>query len=338
MFRVAINGFGRIGRIILRANHENPKVEIVAINDPNPIEQLAYLLKYDSAHGRFKGKVSHTDKALIVDGKEIPYFTERDPAKLPWKNLKVDLVFESTGVFTEKEKATAHLTAGAKRVMITAPGKGVDATFVYGVNHQIFDPQKHIIFSNASCTTNSLAPLAQVLHKNFKIINGLMTTIHAVTNDQRTLDLPHPDPRRGRAAFHSTIPSSTGAAKALGLVLPELDKKMDGLALRVPVIDGSITDLVCNVEKKTSKEEVNKVLKEAAEGPYKDIIEYCEDPIVSVDIIGNPASSIIDSLETKVIDTPIGGSLVKVLSWYDNEWGYSNRLLDLAEYIGNMIK
>jgi glyceraldehyde 3-phosphate dehydrogenase len=303
----------------------------VGINDPNPIDQIAYLLKYDSAHGRFKGKVTFNEKALIIDGKEIPYIMDRDAKNLPWKALNVDLVFEATGAFTEKEKAMDHLTAGAKRVMITAPGKGVDGTFVYGVNHELFDPAKHVIFSNASCTTNSLAPIAQVLHKHFTIKNGFITTVHAVTNDQRTLDLPHKDPRRGRCAFTNIIPTSTGAAKAIGLVIPELDKKMDGLALRVPVVDASVTDLVCNVEKETTKEEVNKVIKEAAEGAYKGIIEYGEDPIVSSDVIGSNASTIFDSLSTKVMN----GTAIKIFSWYDNEWGYSQRLLDLAAYVGS---
>ncbi|MEK7545117.1 MAG: type I glyceraldehyde-3-phosphate dehydrogenase [Patescibacteria group bacterium] len=333
MLRVAINGFGRIGRIVFRANEYDKRVEIVAINDPNPPESAAYLLKYDTTHGRFKGTVSFTEKSLIVNGREIPYSMERDAAKLPWKENNVDLVFEATGAFTDKDKASAHLTSGAKRVMITAPGKGVEGTFVYGVNHETFDPAKHIIFSNASCTTNCLAPFAKVLNDHFKIKHGLMTTIHAYTNDQRTLDLTHKDARRGRAAAANIIPTSTGAAKALGLVVPELDGKMDGFAMRVPVVNGSATDLVCTVEKETTKEEVNEVLKKAAEGAYKNIIEYTEDPIVSSDIVGNSASSIIDGKLTKVI----GGNMIKVMAWYDNEWGYSQRLLDLAKYIEKKV-
>ena len=333
MLRVAINGFGRIGRIVFRANEEDQRAEIVAINDPNPPETAAYLLKYDTTHGRFKGTVTATEKSIIVNGREIPYSMERDASKLNWKAYDVDLVFEATGAFTEKEKAAAHLASGAKRVMITAPGKGVDGTFVYGVNHEIFDPAKHVIFSNASCTTNCLAPMAKVLNEAFGIKNGFMTTIHAYTNDQRTLDLPHSDARRGRAAASNIIPTSTGAAKALGLVVPELDKKLDGFAMRVPVIDGSATDLVCVLEKSTTKEEVNEVMKKASEGAYKGIIEYTEDPIVSSDIIGNSYSTIFDSRETKVLN----GNMIKVLAWYDNEWGYSQRLLDLAAYIGTKV-
>ncbi|MFA6550756.1 MAG: type I glyceraldehyde-3-phosphate dehydrogenase, partial [Candidatus Gracilibacteria bacterium] len=264
-------------------------------------------------------------------GKEIPTFHEKDPSKLPWKDLGIDLVFEATGLFTDKVSASAHITAGAKRVLITAPGKDIDGTFVIGVNHKDFDPAKHFIISNASCTTNCLAPMAKVLHENFKITKGFMTTVHAYTNDQRTLDLAHKDPRRGRTAAQNIIPTSTGAAKAIGEVLPDLKGKLDGISLRVPVADGSITDLVVWVEKPTTKEEINAAMKKAAEGDLKGILEYSEDPIVSSDIIDNNHSSIFDAPLTKVLD----GNVVKVFSWYDNEWGYSVRSVELAAYIGS---
>lgn len=332
--KTAINGFGRIGRMLLRANLERGLVDIVAINDPNDNKMLAYLLKYDTVHGKLDKKIEATETGIKIDEKEIPVFHEKDPSKLPWKNLGVDLVFEATGVFTEKAAAAAHLTAGAKRVLITAPAKGVDGTFVIGVNHKSFDPAKHVVFSNASCTTNCLAPMAKVLHENFGIVKGFMTTVHAYTNDQRTLDLAHKDPRRGRTAAQNIIPTSTGAAKAIGEVLPDLNGKMDGIALRVPVADGSITDLVCVVEKSTTKEEVNAMMKKAAEEELKGVLEYSEDPIVSSDVIDNPASSIFDAVLTKVLD----GNLVKVFSWYDNEWGYSVRTIELAAYIADKLK
>lgn len=331
--KTAINGFGRIGRLLLRANLLSDMVDIVVINDPNDNKSLAYLLKYDTVHGKLDKKIEATEKGIKIDNKEIPTFHEKDPSKLPWKDLGVDLVFEASGFFTDKTSASAHLTAGAKRVLITAPAKGVDATFVIGVNHANFDPVKHIIVSNASCTTNCLAPMAKVLHENFKIVKGFMTTIHAYTNDQRTLDLAHKDPRRGRTAAQNIIPTSTGAASAIGEVIPDLKGKLDGIALRVPVADGSLTDLVCVVEKNTTAEEVNAAFKKAAEGPLKGILEYCEDPIVSSDIIDNPHSSIIDPLLTKVLD----GNIVKTFSWYDNEWGYSVRTIELAAYIASKI-
>jgi len=331
--KTAINGFGRIGRMLLRANFINNLVDIAAINDPNDNKSLAYLLKYDTVHGKFDKEIEATETGIKIDGKEVPVLHEKDPSKLPWKNFGIDLVFEATGLFTDKTAAIAHIDSGAKRVIITAPAKNPDCTLVMGVNHKNFDPLKHTIISNASCTTNCLAPMAKVLHENFKIVKGFMTTVHAYTNDQRTLDLPHKDPRRGRTAAQNIIPTSTGAAKAIGEVLPDLNGKMDGIALRVPVADGSITDLVCIVEKATTKEEVNAAMKKAAEGELKGILEYCEDPIVSSDIIDNSASSIFDAALTKVLD----GNLVKVFSWYDNEWGYSMRTIELAAYIASKI-
>ncbi len=332
--RTAINGFGRIGRLMFRANLEKNLVEVVAINDSNGPEALAYLLKYDTAHGKLDTEVKSTEKSIIVNGVEIPCFQEKDPTKLPWASLNVDMVFEATGAFTTREGAAQHLTAGAKRVMITAPGKGVDGTFVYGIDHETFDPAKHIVFSNASCTTNCLAPLAKILNDNFGIVKGMMTTIHAYTNDQRVLDLAHKDLRRGRAAASNIIPTTTGAAAAIGEVIPELKGKLDGLALRVPVIDASMTDLVCEVSKPTTKEEVNAAYLAASQTPrYKDIFEYCTDPIVSSDVIHNPASCVFDSRLTTVVS----GNMVKVMGWYDNEWGYSHRLLDFAGYISSKL-
>ena len=331
--RTTLNGFGRIGRLLFRVNLLKNLVDIVAINDPNPPSSLAYLLKYDTTHGKLDMDITSTDKSIIVNGVEIPCYAEKDPTKLPWAALQVDMVFEATGVFTTKEGASGHITAGAKRVMITAPGKGVDGTFVYGIDHTTFDPAKHIVFSNASCTTNCLAPLAKVLNDNFGIVKGLMTTVHAYTNDQRTLDLAHKDPRRGRAAAANIIPTSTGAAMAIGEVLPELKGKLDGLSLRVPVIDASIVDLVCEVSKPTTVEEINAAYKAASEGAFAGLIEYCTDPIVSSDIIHNQASCVFDVALTTVM----GGNMVKVMGWYDNEWGYSNRLLDLAGYIGTRL-
>lgn len=331
--KVAINGFGRIGRLLLRANLQRELVNVVAINDPSDNKIMSYLLKYDTVHGKLAEEVIATEKGIKVGGKEYPVFHEKDPSKLPWKDLGIDTVLESSGAFTDKESASGHLTAGAKRVLITAPAKGIDGTFVIGINHKDFDPAKHIIISNASCTTNCLAPMAKVLHDNFKIVKGFMTTIHAYTNDQRTLDLPHKDPRRGRTAAQNIIPTSTGAAKAIGEVIPDLNGKMDGFALRVPVADGSMTDLVCVVEKSTTKEEINAAMKKAAERDLKGILEYCEDPIVSSDVIDNPASSIFDAALTKVLD----GNLVKVFSWYDNEWGYSVRTIELAAYINSKL-
>ena len=321
--RVAINGFGRIGRTFFRAARAEAKgFEIVAINDLTDPKTLANLLKYDSIMGRLGADVEVKDDALVVDGKEIKILAERNPADLPWKNLGVDVVLESTGFFTEGSKAQAHIDAGAKKVIISAPGKNIDGTFVMGVNDDQYDPQNHHIVSNASCTTNCLAPLAKVLNDSFGIEKGLMTTIHAYTADQRLQDAPHSDLRRARAAAVNMVPTSTGAAAAVGLVLPELKGKLDGFAVRVPTITGSITDLTFTASREVTKEEVNAALKAAAEGPMKGIIKYSEDPIVSKDIEGEGISTIFDAPLTKVI-----GDQVKVIAWYDNEYGYVSRLV-----------
>ena len=333
MARVAINGFGRIGRVVYRIIHERQKagelseVEVVAINDLTDSKTLAHLLKYDSVHGKFKGEVEATDDGIKVDGKLIKVFAEKDPEKLPWKDLGVDIVIESTGVFRDPAKAKKHITAGAKKVLVTAPFKGEETedsvTVVLGVNDDWLK-KEHVVISNASCTTNSIAPVIKVLHENFGIINGFLTTVHAYTNDQRILDLPHKDLRRARAAAVNTIPTTTGAAKAVGKVIPELNGKLDGMALRVPVSDGSISDFTALVEKETTVEEVNEVMKKASEGELKGILGYNEEPIVSGDIIGTTFSGIFDATLTNV-----KGKLVKVFSWYDNEAGYSNRVVDL---------
>ncbi|WP_311157773.1 type I glyceraldehyde-3-phosphate dehydrogenase [Rothia dentocariosa] len=321
--RVAINGFGRIGRTFFRAARaEAEGFEIVAINDLTDPKTLANLLKYDSIMGRLGADVEVKDDALVVDGKEIKILAERNPADLPWKDLGVDVVLESTGFFTEGSKAQAHIDAGAKKVIISAPGKNIDGTFVMGVNDDQYDPQNHHIVSNASCTTNCLAPLAKVLNDSFGIEKGLMTTIHAYTADQRLQDAPHSDLRRARAAAVNMVPTSTGAAAAVGLVLPELKGKLDGFAVRVPTITGSITDLTFTTSREVTKEEVNAALKAAAEGPMKGIIKYSEDPIVSKDIEGEGISTIFDAPLTKVI-----GDQVKVIAWYDNEYGYVSRLV-----------
>ena len=321
--RVAINGFGRIGRTFFRAARAEAKgFEIVAINDLTDPKTLANLLKYDSIMGRLGADVEVKDDALVVDGKEIKILAERNPADLPWKDLGVDVVLESTGFFTEGSKAQAHIDAGAKKVIISAPGKNIDGTFVMGVNDDQYDPQNHHIVSNASCTTNCLAPLAKVLNDSFGIEKGLMTTIHAYTADQRLQDAPHSDLRRARAAAVNMVPTSTGAAAAVGLVLPELKGKLDGFAVRVPTIPGSITDLTFTASREVTKEEVNAALKAAAEGPMKGIIKYSEDPIVSKDIEGEGISTIFDAPLTKVI-----GDQVKVIAWYDNEYGYVSRLV-----------
>ena len=321
--RVAINGFGRIGRTFFRAARAEAKgFEIVAINDLTDPKTLANLLKYDSIMGRLGVDVEVKDDALVVDGKEIKILAERNPADLPWKDLGVDVVLESTGFFTEGSKAQAHIDAGAKKVIISAPGKNIDGTFVMGVNDDQYDPQNHHIVSNASCTTNCLAPLAKVLNDSFGIEKGLMTTIHAYTADQRLQDAPHSDLRRARAAAVNMVPTSTGAAAAVGLVLPELKGKLDGFAVRVPTITGSITDLTFTASREVTKEEVNAALKAAAEGPMKGIIKYSEDPIVSKDIEGEGISTIFDAPLTKVI-----GDQVKVIAWYDNEYGYVSRLV-----------
>ncbi len=325
--KVAINGFGRIGRNVLRAAQETTEFEIVAINDLTSPQTLAHLLKYDSVHGVLAADVSATGDGILVGGKAIKVFSERDPAALPWKELGVDIVIESTGFFTNGKDAGKHIQAGAKKVIISAPGKEVDLTVCMGVNDNEYDAANHHIVSNASCTTNCLAPVAKVLLENFGIVKGLMTTVHAYTNDQRILDLPHDDMRRARAAAMSMIPTTTGAAKAVSLVLPELKGKLDGLAVRVPTPNVSLVDLVVETEKATTVEDVNAALKAAAEGPLKGILAYCEEPLVSIDFNGNPASSSVDAATTSVI----GGTMVKVMSWYDNEWGYSNRIVDLVK-------
>jgi len=332
MVKVGINGFGRIGRNVLRAAIENKDIDFVAVNDlPVPTASLAHLLKYDSILGELKVNVEAKEGMLIVNGKEIKVLSHKDPTEIPWASLGAQIVVESTGIFKEKEKAMKHIQAGAKKVIITAPAKNEDITIVLGVNENMYDPSKHHVISNASCTTNCLAPVAKVLIENFGLKRGLMTTIHSYTNDQKLLDLVHPDLRRARAAALSMIPTTTGAAKAVSLVLPELKGKLDGLAIRVPTPNVSLVDLVCEVEKDTSKEEVNRAFREAAEGKLSNVLEYCDKPLVSKDFNGNPKSSIVDSALTIVIDK----RLVKVLSWYDNEWGYSCRVVDLIEYIAN---
>ncbi|GAX90777.1 type I glyceraldehyde-3-phosphate dehydrogenase [Effusibacillus lacus] len=328
--RVGINGFGRIGRNVFRAAMDNPNIEILAVNDLTDAETLAHLLKYDSVHGVLEAEVEGKEGSLFVNGKEIKVLAEREPGSLPWGHLGVDIVVESTGRFTDKAKAEAHITGGgAKKVIISAPAKNEDITIVMGVNEDKYDPGSHHVISNASCTTNCLAPFAKVLHEKFGIKHGLMTTVHSYTNDQQILDLPHKDLRRARAAALSIIPTSTGAAKAVALVLPELKGKLNGFAMRVPTPNVSVVDLNVEVEKATTVEEVNGVLREAAEGSLKGILGYSEKPLVSSDYNGNPHSSHIDALSTMVID----GTMVKVVSWYDNEWGYSNRVIDLIEYI-----
>lgn len=329
--RVAINGFGRIGRMVLRANLIHDLLDIVAINDLTDNETLAHLLEFDSVHGNLATSVTvKGEDTLVVNGKEIKSLTVKDPSQLPWKDMGIDIVIESTGVFTTREKASMHITAGAKKVIITAPAKDeIDLTVVMGVNHKMYDKEKHSIISNASCTTNCLAPMAKVLHENFGIKRGLMTTIHSYTNDQNILDLPHKDMRRARAAALSIIPTSTGAAKAVGLVLSELKGKLNGYALRVPTPNGSITDLTVELEKSATVEEINAAFKKAAEGELKGILAVEDRPLVSCDFIGNNHSSIVDSDLTEVID----GNMAKVASWYDNEWGYSMRTMELAAYM-----
>ena len=331
--RVGINGFGRIGRNFFRAALEQgADIEIVAVNDLTDNKTLAHLLKYDSITGRFQGEVSYDDEGIVVDGKHIKVLAQRNPADLPWGELGVEVVVESTGFFTDGEKAKAHLDAGAKKVVISAPAKNVDGTFVMGVNEDKYDGATMNIVSNASCTTNCLAPLAKVLKENFGIERGIMTTIHSYTGDQRVLDAPHKDLRRARAAALNMIPTKTGAAQAVALVLPELEGKFDGLAVRVPTPTGSLTDLTFIAKKEVSVEAVKAAVKAAAEGELKGVLEYTEDPIVSSDIVGDPHTSIFDATETKVI-----GNLVKVLSWYDNEWGYSNALVRLTALVGSKL-
>jgi glyceraldehyde 3-phosphate dehydrogenase len=335
--RVGINGFGRIGRNFFRAVHAlngdgGADIEVVAANDLGDLATMAHLLKYDSILGRFPADVSVVDGGIQVGGTKLTILAERDPAQLPWKDLGVDVVVESTGFFTDATKAKAHIDGGAKKVIISAPAKNEDVTIVMGVNHTSYDPENHHIISNASCTTNCLGPMAKALNDEFGIVKGLMTTIHAYTQDQNLQDAPHKDLRRARAAALSIVPTSTGAAKAIGLVLPELKGKLDGYALRVPVPTGSATDLTFEAGRETSVEEVNAVVKAAAEGELKGFLRYTEDPIVSADIVTDPASCIFDSGLTKVI-----GNQVKVVGWYDNEWGYSNRLADLITYVGDKL-
>jgi glyceraldehyde 3-phosphate dehydrogenase len=325
--KVAINGFGRIGRLVFKRMYKDSEVDIVAINDLTDAKTLGHLLKYDSVHGRFPSNVKVDGDKLYAGREGVTVYAERDPAALPWKKLGVDFVIESTGVFRKRDQIAKHLEAGAKKVILTVPAKDqIDATIVLGVNDEDLKPG-HQIVSNASCTTNCLAPMTKVLHDSFGVIRGLMVTVHGYTNDQRLLDLPHKDLRRARAAAANTIPTTTGAAKAVGKVIPELNGKLDGYALRVPVPDGSITDLTAELKKPATKEDINAAMKAAAEGSMKGILEYCEDPIVSVDVIGNPHSSIFDSLSTIVLED----NFVKVLSWYDNEWGYSCRVVDLLK-------
>jgi glyceraldehyde 3-phosphate dehydrogenase len=332
MINVGINGFGRIGRNFFRACLTNPNINIVGINDLTPNETLAHLLKYDSILGRLGLEVTYTDDSITVDGKTIKVFSERDPANLPWASVKADVVVESTGIFTKAADAQKHITAGAKKVIISAPATDEDITIVMGVNHLQYDGSKHNIISNASCTTNCLAPMAKVLQDNWGIVKGLMTTIHAYTNDQPILDFPHKDLRRARAAALNMIPTSTGAAKAISLVMPELKGKLDGYAMRVPVPTGSATDLTVELAKEATAAEINAAMKAAAEGPLKGYLSYTEDPIVSSDIVTDPSSCVFDSGLTKVI-----GNQVKVVGWYDNEWGYSNRLVDLIDYVGKTL-
>ena len=327
--KVGINGFGRIGRNIMRAALGNKDIDFVAVNDLTNAATLAHLLKYDSVLGNLKAGVEVQGEGIAVDGDVFKVVSFRDPAQLPWKDLGVDVVFESTGLFTDRDSASKHISAGAKRVVITAPAKGPDLTVVMGVNHEKYDPSTHQIISNASCTTNCLAPVAKVLHEKYGIRKGWMTTVHAYTNDQQLLDLPHKDLRRARAAALSIIPTTTGAASAVGEVLPELKGRLDGIAMRVPVPNVSVVDLAVLVDKKTSRDEVNAAFLEAANGPLKGILEYMTEPLVSIDFRGNPHSSILDVDYTKVMD----GDFVKILAWYDNEWGYSNRCVDLLKYM-----
>ena len=333
--KVGINGFGRIGRNIIRAakSQGHKDIDFVAVNDLTDTKTLAHLLKYDSVHGRFPGLITADADGLVVDGDRIKVLSDRDPAKLPWKDLGVDIVIEATGHFTDRDNAAKHLAAGAKKVMISAPAKGEDKTFVYGVNHLDYDPAKHHVISNASCTTNCLVPVVKVILDNFGFVRGYMTTVHSYTNDQNILDLPHKDLRRARAAAMSIIPTSTGAAKATALVIPAVKGKIDGIALRVPTADVSMVELVCTVEKSTTAEQVNAAFRAAAEGALKGVLFVSDEPLVSVDYIGNQASSTVDASCTNVVD----GTLVHVSSWYDNEMGYSARCVDMIRHIGETL-
>lgn len=327
--KVGINGFGRIGRNVLRASLVRGDIDFVAVNDITDTNTLAHLLKYDSVLGNLNADIKAGEKTISVNGDEFQVFTERDPGKIDWASVGAEIVIESTGLFTKRDDAARHLHDTVKKVIITAPAKNEDVTIVLGVNEKAYDPRKHHVISNASCTTNCLAPIAKVLHENFTINKGLMNTIHSYTNDQRLLDLPHKDLRRARAAALSIIPTTTGAAKAIGLVLPELKGKLDGISLRVPTPNVSIVDLVAEVAKNTNREEVNAVMKKAADGPLRGILQYSEEPLVSIDFRGNAHSSILDAPYTSVIE----GNMVKLLSWYDNEWGYSCRVVDLIKYV-----
>jgi glyceraldehyde 3-phosphate dehydrogenase len=331
--KVGINGFGRIGRMVLRAAYTRNDIEFLALNDLTDPTTLAHLLKYDSVHGILKADIEVEENAIVVNGKRIQIISEKDPGKLPWKDLGVDIVFESTGIFRDRSQASKHLDAGAKKVIISAPAPDPDITLVIGVNHEQYDPKNHSIISNASCTTNSLAPICKVLLDKFGIEKGLMTTIHSYTTDQRLLDFPHTDLRRARAAAVSMIPTTTGAAKAVSLVLPELAGKMNGMALRVPTPNVSLTDLVVQLSRPASAQEVNKAFKEASQSSMQGIIEYCDEPLVSIDFNGITASTAVDALSTM----SIGGDMVKILAWYDNEFGYANRLVDLAVYIAKSL-
>ena len=329
--RIGINGFGRIGRLSLRALNEcqGDKLKVAAINDLTDTKTNAHLLKWDSTYGPYPGEVKATDDSLIIDGEEVKVLSEREPGNIPWADYGVDIVIESTGLFTDATRAAAHLKGGAKKVIISAPAKNEDITIVLGVNEDKYEPDEHNIISNASCTTNSLAPVVKVLHQSFGLSKGLMTTIHAYTNDQRLQDMFHKDLRRARAAAMNLVPTTTGAASAVTRVMPELTGKLHGMAFRVPVPTVSVVDLVADLEREVTIEQVNEAVRAAAEGPLKGILEYCEEPLVSMDFKGNPASSIFDALSTMVI----GGNMVKVLAWYDNEWGYCCRLADLAAYL-----
>lgn len=335
MIKVGINGFGRIGRNVLRAalghSQYGKKFEILAVNDLGNIETLTHLLKYDSIYGKYRGNVQAKEDGIEVDGHHIKFFSQVNPLNIPWGKLDIDVVVESTGIFRNREGASQHLEAGAKKVIISAPAKDPDITIVLGVNEQSYDAEKHRIISNASCTTNSLAPPVKVLNDNFGVEQGFMTTIHSYTGDQRILDFPHKDLRRARAAAVSMIPTTTGAAKAVALVIPELKGKIDGMAVRVPTPDGSLTDFTCILKKDVTREEVNAAFKEASQNSMRGILEYTEEPIVSIDVVGNPNSAIIDGLSTKVNGEK--GRFLKILSWYDNEWGYSCRIVDLINYL-----
>ncbi|MFX0549906.1 type I glyceraldehyde-3-phosphate dehydrogenase [Hathewaya histolytica] len=334
MIKIGINGFGRIGRNVFKALLNNYKndIEVVAINDLTSPQTLAHLLKYDSLYGKFNGSVEANEDSIVVNDKEIKIYAERDPKNLPWNEVGAEIIIECTGFFTDAEKAKAHIEAGAKKVLISAPAKNEDITIVLGVNEEQYDSKKHNIISNASCTTNCLAPFAKVLHEEFGIVNGLMTTIHSYTNDQKILDAPHKDLRRARAAAESMIPTTTGAAKAVALVLPDLKGKLNGMAVRVPTPTVSMTDLVCEVSKETTADEVNAAFKKASEGKMEGILGFSEEPLVSMDYRADERSSIVDGLSTMV-----SGKLVKVVAWYDNEWGYSNRLADLTKYVADRL-